>query len=119
MKLVDGEYEPNFKVGKNTNILYTDYTTSESIAINFTSPLYYTGTIDEFKEYYHQLVSIMTELFGKTHSAHVKEEKISWSTYFWETEKGTSPYELTGGVTVEWLFDRPRIVVSFSSKKRV
>lgn len=115
-KTFTDEYIVKFEMG-NGIVNFEESDENESLTISFSSRPYFSGTITDFQNYYNKLVTIVTEVFGTTHTSSIEKTNTSWTTTFFEKDKDQSSSKTYIRLAVSWILDDPHISIDVVSNK--
>lgn len=78
-----GQRVPNFKMGKAV-VSFEESKTAETISIRFSAPIYYSGTVEEFRNYYNEVVKMTYDLYKNIHDTSSSVDGSKWVTSFYQ-----------------------------------
>jgi len=106
-------YDVNMEMGDGLIMLKIDEDKQQSLAISFSGPFYFSGSIDDFKAYYYQLGDMLKEIFKSTHTANEYKDEKKWSLRFSEIGKKSHESAVTISLYIDWFMNRPTIRLIF------
>lgn len=110
------EYNVKFEMGDGIGN-FDELEDGELLTIKYSSKPYFSGSIEDFQNYYNKLITIITEVFGATHTSIVEKTNTSWTTIFFEKGKDQFNSKTSIRITVSWILNDPHISIAVASNK--
>lgn len=108
------EYVVKMEMGNGIILFSEEEDDQQTLTIKFSGPVYFSGSVSDFQQYYEKLSGLLKEIFDKTHSYSEKKENKNWTIQFFA--KGKTPFTSPTLITLEvsWIFpDSPHISLDF------
>lgn len=105
-----------FEMGDGV-VSFDDYDDIEIITIKYSSEPYFSGTVDDFKNFYNKLLSIGEEVFGATYYPIEKNTGSGLQTIFVENGKDIISSKTSINFKLELIMGKPYINITVSREK--
>lgn len=118
-ELFTDTYNVTFEMGNGIILFEEDEEEGvQSLIISFSSD-YFSGRVKDYQEYYKKLVALIGEVFGSSYASTADNTEKTWSTYFFQKEKGIAGSNTGIGIECNWMFEEsigPEITIEINSK---